>query len=62
MDIILMGDQNSGRSSIVKAIFHKLVSKNSIQLGPTNKMETCDFKIQKIDFRFCDFPNKYDLE
>ena len=31
-------------------------------LGPTNKMETYEFKIQNLDFRMCDFPTKYDLE
>ena len=62
MDIILMGDANSGRSSIVKTIFPKINSKDTMLLGQTNKMETSEFKIQKIDFKVCDFPNKYDLE
>lgn len=62
MDIILMGDANAGRSSIAKIIFQKIGSKATMMLGETNKMETTEFKIQKIDFKVYDFPNKYDLE
>jgi predicted GTPase len=48
MDIILMGDTKAGRSSIAKVIFKKMVSKQTMLLGETSKMETYDFKIQKI--------------
>lgn len=48
MDIILMGDAKSGRSSIAKIIFQKMVSKSTKLLGETSKMEQYAFKIQKI--------------
>jgi Ras-related GTP-binding protein C/D len=61
MDILLMGDPKSGRSSIAKVIFQKMVSKSTKLLGETSKMETYDFKIQKIEFKLYDFPAKYDI-
>jgi GTP-binding protein EngB required for normal cell division len=33
MDIIMMGDSNSGRSSIAKVIFQKMMSKQTMMLG-----------------------------
>jgi GTP-binding protein EngB required for normal cell division len=48
MDILLMGDSKAGRSSIAKVIFQKMVSKSTKLLGETCKMESYDFKIQKI--------------
>ncbi len=56
-----MGDAKSGRSSIAKVIFQKMVSKSTKLLGETSKMETYDFKIQKIEFKLYDFPAKYDI-
>lgn len=61
MDVLLMGDSKSGRSSIAKVIFQKMVSKSTKLLGETSKMETYDFKIQKIEFKLHDFPAKYDI-
>ncbi len=61
MDIILMGDSKAGRSSIAKIIFQKMVSKSTMLLGQTSKMESYDFKIQKIEFKLYDFPAKYDI-
>ena len=61
MDILLMGDAKAGRSSIAKVIFQKMVSKSTKLLGETSKMESYDFKVQKIEFRLYDFPAKYDI-
>lgn len=56
-----MGDSNSGRSSIAKIIFQKMMSRQTMMLGETNKIENYEFKIQKIDFKIYDFPTKYSL-
>ena len=56
-----MGDSKAGRSSIAKVIFQKMVSKSTKLLGETCKMESYDFKIQKIEFKLYDFPAKYDM-
>ena len=61
MDILLMGDSKAGRSSIAKVIFQKMVSKSTKLLGETSKMESYDFKIQKIEFKLYDFPARYDI-
>lgn len=61
MDILLMGDSKAGRSSIAKVIFQKMVSKSTKMLVETSKMESYDFKIQKIEFKLYDFPAKYDI-
>jgi hypothetical protein len=61
MDILLMGDAKAGRSSIAKVIFQKMVSKSTKLLGETSKMESYDFKIQKIEFKLYDFPARYDI-
>lgn len=56
-----MGEPKAGRSSIAKTIFQKMVSKSTKLLGETSKMETYDFKIQKIEFKLYDFPARYEL-
>ena len=61
MDVLLMGDAKAGRSSIAKVIFQKMVSKSTKLLGETSKMESYDFKVQKIEFKLYDFPAKYDV-
>lgn len=61
MDIIMMGDSNAGRTSIAKMIFQKMMSKQTMMLGQTNKIENYEFKLQKLEFKVYDFPTKYDL-
>lgn len=61
MDIVMMGDSNAGKTSIAKTIVQKIVSKNTMMLVETSKMEIYDFKIHKIDFKLYDFPTRYDL-
>ena len=61
MDIVLMGDSNAGRSSIMKVIFQKIMAAQTVMLGETTKMEAFDFRISKLEFKIYDFPAKYDF-
>jgi Fe2+ transport system protein B len=60
MEIVMMGDPNSGRTSILKIIFQKMMPSRAMMLAETKKMESYEFKIEKLDFRVYDFPCSYD--
>ena len=61
MDIVMMGASKAGRTSIAKVIFQKMVSKQTQLLGETTKVESYDFRIQKLEFKLYDFPARYDM-
>lgn len=61
MELVMMGDSKSGRSSIANVIFQKMTSQSTKLLGETTQINTYDFKIQKIEFKLHDFPAKCNI-